>query len=45
MAQNPNGAQECSLEVFGSWVTETAAANLPAGVSPDCPDNIFAPGP
>lgn len=44
MAQNPNGAQECSIEVFGSWVTETAPANLPIGVSPDCPDNVFAPG-
>lgn len=44
MAQNPNGAQECSIEVFGSWVTETSPENLPVGVSPDCPDNVFAPG-
>jgi hypothetical protein len=44
MANNPNGAAECSIETFGSWVTETAAPNLPIGVSPDCPDNVFAPG-
>lgn len=44
MAQNPNGAAECSIEVFGSWVTETSPENLPVGVSPDCPDNVFAPG-
>jgi hypothetical protein len=44
LANNPNGAAECSVEVFGSWVTETAPENLPVGVSPDCPDNVFAPG-
>jgi hypothetical protein len=38
------GTSEIPLTVFGSLVTETAAVNLPEGVSPDCQDVVFRPG-
>jgi hypothetical protein len=44
LAQNPAGAVEASVDVFGSWVTEMAPSNLPAGVSPDNQDVAFLPG-
>ncbi len=44
MANNPVGAVDAALEVFGGWVTEMDAVNLPAGVSPECPESAFVPG-
>lgn len=32
------------LEIFGGQVSEIAAADLPSGASPSCPDVIFPPG-
>ena len=44
MANNPVNAADCALEVFGGWVSEMDPVNLPAGVSPDCPECAFVPG-
>ena len=44
MANNPVGSVDVALEVFGGWVTEMDPVNLPAGVSPECPENAFVPG-
>ena len=44
MSNNPVNAADCALEVFGGWVTEMDPVNLPAGVSPNCPENQFVPG-
>ena len=44
MANNTVNAADCALEVFGGWVSEMDPINLPAGVSPDCPECAFVPG-
>ena len=44
MANNPVNTADCALEVMGGWVTEMDPINLPAGVSPDCPECAFVPG-
>lgn len=44
MALNLDGAAQTSLTVFGGLVTESAAVDLPEGVSPDCRDVEFVPG-
>lgn len=38
------GPAQVALTVFGGLVTDTAASNLPEGVSPDCVDQQFGPG-
>jgi len=38
------GSIDSPLEIFGGLVTDMAAADLPAGVSPDCQDVAFVPG-
>ena len=42
-APDPKDAQ-ISISVFGGFVSEMAAPDLPEGVSPDCSDAIFQPG-
>jgi hypothetical protein len=38
------GTVDAPLDIFGGLVTDMAAADLPAGVSPDCADVAFLPG-
>ena len=44
MSFNTAGAAQMSLTVFGGLCTESAAVDLPEGVSPDCQDVEFLPG-
>src|SRR5215475_12239325 len=38
------GSVDIALDIFGGLVTDMVAADLPAGVSPDCQDVAFIPG-
>jgi hypothetical protein len=38
------GTADAPLDLFGGLVTDVAAADLPAGASPDCADVAFVPG-
>src|SRR5689334_8200340 len=38
------GTVDAPLDLFGGLVTDMAAADLPAGVSPDCADVAFVSG-
>ena len=38
------GTIDAPLDMFGGLVTDVAAADVPAGASPDCADVAFVPG-
>ena len=44
MTFNPRGSFSLDLSLFGSWITDVGATDLPAGASPDNSDCFFLPG-